>query len=64
MWYPDVNSIKPYFSMLSSTFHLHDLHAVLNLVQVPTQKSQGMQVVRTFVAWISSDYLESSLFPQ
>ena len=48
MWYPDVNSIKPYFSMLSSTFHLHDLHAVLNLVQVPTQKSQGMQVVRTF----------------
>ena len=34
--------------MLSSTFHLHDLHAVLNLVQVPTQKSQGMQVVRTF----------------
>ena len=34
--------------MLSSTFHLHDLHAVLNLVQVPSQKSQGMQVVRTF----------------
>ena len=34
--------------MLSSTFHLHVLHAVLNLVQVPTQKSQGMQVVRTF----------------
>ena len=34
--------------MLSSTFHLHDLHAVLNLVPVLTQKSQGMRVVRTF----------------
>ena len=34
--------------MLSSTFHLHDLHAVLNLVPVLTQKSQGMQGVRTF----------------
>ena len=34
--------------MLSSTFHLHDLHAVLNLVLVLTQKSQGMQGVRTF----------------
>ena len=33
--------------MLSSSFHLHDLHAVLNLVPVLTQKSQGMQVVRT-----------------
>ena len=31
--------------MLSSTFHLH---AVLNPVPVLTQKSQGMQVVRTF----------------
>ena len=34
--------------MLSSTFHLHDLHAVLNLALVLTQKSQGMQGVRTF----------------